>query len=200
MREKIEIPDESDIEIIDRKTPEVSPENYRAYEVKENEWVPPIAPFGSGYKFHVTGLSHGIDGFPSNDGTIAEDLITRLVDKVEMNKDDICEHEAYKTDDAELVIVAYGGSARAAKSAVDIMRKDGYKVGLLRPITIWPLIEDELVEMSKQVSKYLVVEMNKGQYLREVERVAENEVFGFGKVNGELFKPSEIVEKIKEVM
>lgn len=200
MREKIEIPDASDIEIIDRKTPEVSPENYRAYEVKENEWVPPIAPFGSGYKFHVTGLSHGIDGFPSNDGTIAEDLITRLVDKVEMNKDDICEHEAYKTDDAELVIVAYGGSARAAKSAVDIMRKDGYKVGLLRPITIWPLIEDELVEMSKQVSKYLVVEMNKGQYLREVERVAENEVFGFGKVNGELFKPSEIVEKIKEVM
>jgi 2-oxoglutarate ferredoxin oxidoreductase subunit alpha len=200
MREKIEIPDESDIEIIDRKTPEVSPENYRAYEVKENEWVPPIAPFGSGYKFHVTGLSHGIDGFPSNDGTIAEDLITRLVDKVEMNKDDICEHEAYKTDDAELVVVAYGGSARAAKSAVDIMRKDGYKVGLLRPITIWPLIEDELVEMSKQVSKYLVVEMNKGQYLREVERVAENEVFGFGKVNGELFKPSEIVEKIKEVM
>lgn len=200
MREKIEIPDASDIEIIDRKTPEVSPENYRAYEVKENEWVPPIAPFGSGYKYHVTGLSHGIDGFPSNDGTIAEDLITRLVDKVEMNKDDICEHEAYKTDDAELVIVAYGGSARAAKSAVDIMRKDGYKVGLLRPITIWPLIEDELVEMSKQVSKYLVVEMNKGQYLREVERVAENEVFGFGKVNGELFKPSEIVEKIKEVM
>ncbi|MCT4663518.1 MAG: 2-oxoacid:acceptor oxidoreductase subunit alpha [Tissierellales bacterium] len=200
MREKIEIPDASDIEIIDRKTPEVSPENYRAYEVKENEWVPPIAPFGSGYKFHVTGLSHGIDGFPSNDGTIAEDLITRLVDKVEMNKDDICEHEAYKTDDAELVVVAYGGSARAAKSAVDIMRKDGYKVGLLRPITIWPLIEDELVEMSKQVSKYLVVEMNKGQYLREVERVAENEVFGFGKVNGELFKPSEIVEKIKEVM
>lgn len=200
MREKIEIPDSSEIEILNRKTPDVSPKDYKAYEVKEGEWVPPLAPFGSGYKFHVTGLSHGVDGFPSNDGTIAEDLITRLVDKVEANKDDICDHELYKTEDADLVIVAYGGSARAAKSAVDMIRKEGYKVGLLRPITIWPLIEDELIEISEKTDKYLVVEMNKGQYLREVERVAKNKVFGFGKVNGELFKPSEIVERIKEVI
>jgi len=200
MREKIEIPDIKDIEILNRKRPNVTPDEYKAYEVKQDEIVPAMADFGSGYKYHVTGLSHGIDGFPSNDGSIAESLINRLVDKVEDNTEDICDFEEYKTEDADLVIIAYGGSARAAKSAIDMIRKEGYKIGMLRPITIWPLIDTEIKKISKKVDKLLVVEMNKGQYVREVERIAENRVYGYGKVNGELFKPIEIIEKIKEVI
>lgn len=200
MREKIDIPDSSEIEIINRKAPNVEPKDYNAYDVKLGEWVPDMAAFGSGYKYHVTGLSHGTDGFPSNDGDIAEKLINRLVDKVEKNYDDICQHEEYLVDDADLVVIAYGGSARSAKSAIDMIRAEGYKIGMLRPITIWPLIENEIKVLSKKVDKFLVIEMNKGQYVREVERVAENEVFGYGKVNGDLFKPIEIINKIKEVL
>lgn len=202
MREKIEIPETSEIEIFDRLKPDVKPSEYSAYKVLDGEIVPRMASFGEGYRYHVTGLSHDETGFPSNDGEIAEKLIKRLVDKEYKYKADLTMFEEYDTEDADVVVLAYGGTARAAKKAVEMAVEKGLKVGFFRPITIWPFIEDEIIDLSKKCKNILVTEMNLKQYYYEVSRAASKEtnVEFFGRVNGELLRPNEILEKIEEVI
>ncbi|NLV88592.1 MAG: 2-oxoacid:acceptor oxidoreductase subunit alpha [Tissierellia bacterium] len=201
MRESIELPNEGEVEIYNRKKPTCLTEEYKPYKVKEGDIVPEMAGFGEGYRFHVTGLVHGETGFPTNNGKIAEELIRRLIGKIEDNKDDIVETDEYLLDDADIAIVAFGSTARAAKSAVDTLREEGIKAGLFRPITIWPLADKPLVELAKKVSRIVVVEMNLGQYYLEVDRVAGKytKVDRFGRVNGDLITPQEIVDFVKEV-
>lgn len=200
MRESIDLPNIDEIEVYNRKKPSCSPEEYKPYKVKEGDIVPEMAGFGEGYRFHVTGLTHGETGFPSNNGKIAEELIKRLVSKIEDNKDDIVEVDEYMLDDAEIAIVAFGSTARSAKAAVDILREEGVKIGLFRPITIWPLADKQLVELSKRVKRLVVVEMNLGQYYLAVDRVVGKytNVEKYGRVSGELISPQEIVDFIKE--
>lgn len=200
MREKIEIFEDEDIEIIDRKKPTSSPQEYKAYKVLEGDIVPEMAAFGEGYRFHVTGLVHNETGFPSGNEKVAEKLINRLISKIEDNRDDIVEVENYLLDDADTAIVAFGATARSAKSAIDALREEGYKVGLFRPITIWPSPEKELIELSEKVKRIIVVEMNAGQYFLEVDRVAGKKVNieKYGRVNGELITPEEIISLVKE--
>lgn len=201
MREKIELSDEDKIEIYNRKKPNCPPEEYKAYKVKEGDIVPEMAGFGEGYRFHVTGLVHSESGFPSGNEKIAETLINRLINKIEDNVDDIVEVQEYLLDDADIAIVAFGSTARSAKSAVDVLREEGIKAGLFRPITIWPLAEKQLADLSNKVKRIVVVEMNKGQYFLEVDRVAGKnvKVEKYGRVNGELITPEEIISFVKEV-
>ena len=201
MREKIELNRNDDIEIINRKGPSCPPEEFKPYKVKEGDIVPEMAKFGEGYRYHVTGLVHSESGFPSGNGKVAENLINRLVDKIEDNVDDIVQVDEYLVDDAEVAIVAFGATARSAKTAVNDLRKEGIKAGMFRPITIWPLAEKQLVDLAKKVKRIVVVEMNLGQYFLEVDRVAKKytEVEKYGRVNGELITPEEIISFIKEV-
>lgn len=201
MREKIEIPNKDEIEIFNRIKPTCKPEEYMPYRVKEGDIVPEMAGIGEGYRYHVTGLVHGESGFPSGNEKIAEALINRLMDKIDDNVEDIVKVKEYDMEDAEIAIVAFGATARSAKSAVDTLRSQGTKVGLFRPITIWPLAEKELKELSKKVKKIIVVEMNKGQYFYEVDRVAGKNtiVEKYGRVNGELITPEEIISLVKGV-
>ena len=129
-----------------------------------------------------------------------ENLIIRLIDKIEDNVDDIVEYEEYQLEDAEEVIVAYGSTARSAKTAVDSLRKEGRKVGMFRPITIWPMAAKQIEEISKRVKRISVVEMNMGQYFLEVDRIANKntEVDKYCRVHGELITPEEIITFIKE--
>jgi 2-oxoglutarate ferredoxin oxidoreductase subunit alpha len=200
MREKIEIPNNTELEVYNRKKPTCSPENYKPYEVKEGDLVPEMAGFGEGYRFHVTGLVHSESGFPSGNEKVAETLINRLINKIEDNKDDIVEVSEYLTEDSDIAIVAFGATARSAKSAVDTLREDGINAGLFRPITIWPLAEKELLELSKKVKRIVVVEMNMGQYYLEVDRIAGKftKVEKYGRLNGELITPEEIISFVKE--
>ena len=201
MREKIVLDEKNNIEIINRKEPSCSPEEYLPYRVNEGDIVPEMAKFGKGYRYHITGLVHSESGFPSGNGKVAEDLINRLVDKIEDNVDDIVEVDEYLMDDAEVAIVAFGATARSAKSAVDELRKEGIKAGMFRPITIWPLAEKQLDQAAKKVKRMVVVEMNLGQYYLEVDRVAKEytKVEKYGRVHGELITPEEIISVIKEV-
>lgn len=200
MREKIKLPNINEIEIIDRKRPTCAPEHYKPFKVKEGDIVPEMAGFGEGYRFHITGLVHGESGFPTGNERIAEELINRLVDKIEDNVNDIVTVDEYSLEDADTAIVAFGATARSAKSAVDSLRADGVKIGLFRPITIWPLAQKQLEELSKKVKRIVVVEMNLGQYFLEVDRVAGKNVTveKYGRVNGELITPEEIISFIKE--
>ncbi|MFA5524893.1 MAG: 2-oxoacid:acceptor oxidoreductase subunit alpha [Tissierellales bacterium] len=201
LREKVEIPNPDEIEIIDRVMTDKNKELYKPYEVEEGELTPKMAPFGQGYRFHVTGLIHDETGFPSGKPEVAEKLITRLVNKVELNKDDISLYEEFLLEDAEIAIVAYGGTARSAKYAIELARKQGLKVGLFKPMTIWPFLDKQIIQLSKKIKKVIVAEMNLGQYAIEVERVTGkySEVYRCNRVNGELISPDEILAKIKEV-
>ena len=201
MREKIEIPDPSEVEIITRKKP-MPGEDYKAYKVYEGDIVPKMADFGSGFRYHVTGLMHDETGFPSNSTKNAGILMDRLMAKIEDNKDDIITFEEIETADAEYLIVSYGGTARTAKAAVKKLRAEGIKVGLFRPITVWPFPENRVLELSKQVKDIIVAELNYGQMKLEVERVIKGNcpVRFCGKANGEVLTPEELVQKFKEVL
>ncbi|HYE11864.1 MAG TPA: transketolase C-terminal domain-containing protein, partial [Patescibacteria group bacterium] len=201
MREKIEIPNESEIEIVDRKRPSCPSEDYLPFKPEAN-LVPLMADFGAGYRYHVTGLIHDETGFPTNSTDVADKLIRRLVDKVEINKEDIITWEEENTEDAEVIIFAYGCVARAAKTAIKILREKGIKVGLFRPITVWPFPEERLIELSKNVKAIIAPEMNLGQMVLEVERLCNKhtKIERLNKVNGEIIYPEEIVAKIEEVL
>lgn len=200
MREKIEIPENDDVEIIHRKVPTCPPEEYKAFKVKEGDIVPEMAGFGTGYRYHVTGLVHDETGFPSGNELVADKLLNRLIDKIENNKDDIVTYDEYMLEDAEYAIISFGAIARSAKAAVDHLREEGIKVGLFRPITIWPSPDKQLLELGKKMKKIYVIEMNAGQYFLEVDRLAgkHTAVEKYGKINGEIITPEDIVSFVKE--
>jgi 2-oxoglutarate/2-oxoacid ferredoxin oxidoreductase subunit alpha len=197
MREKLTYKDPSEIEIIDRKKPTCKPDEYLAYKADE-DMIPPMASFGEGYRYHVTGLTHDETGFPTNNNKISGELITRLVNKVEKNVDDMAYFEEYEMEDAEVVIIAFGGVSRSAKTAIDELRKSGKKVGLFRPITIWPMLEKQIDKVAEQAKEIYVAEMNLGQYFYEVDRIAGKKcpVKKINKVTGELITPNEIIEAV----
>lgn len=200
MREKVKIPNKDEIKIYDRKKPSSAPQNYLPYKVMEGDVAPEMAAFGKGYRHHVTGLVHDETGFPTNNSKVAQELIMRLVGKIENNLDDICKYEKYKLEDADEVIVAYGPTARSAKTAIDALREEGRKIGLFKPITIWPVFKKQIESLAKSANRISVIEMNMGQYFLEIDRIAGKYamVDKYGRVDGELITPKEIISFIKE--
>ncbi|WP_372995573.1 2-oxoacid:acceptor oxidoreductase subunit alpha [Lutispora sp.] len=201
MRERVELPDASEIEIINRKKPAVGKDEYLPYKADE-DLVPPMAYYGDGYRFHVTGLAHDETGFPTNNPAVADKLYRRLMDKIEMHKDDIVQWEEENTDDADIIIVSIGGVSRAPDTAMKQLREKGVKVGTFRPITVWPFPEKRLLELANKVKTFVVAEMNLGQMALEVERIIKDkaELKKVNKVNGEAIYPEEIIAKIEEVL
>jgi 2-oxoglutarate/2-oxoacid ferredoxin oxidoreductase subunit alpha len=201
MRERIEIPNADELELFDRLKP-VEGEDYIPYGVREGDLVPRMAGFGEGYRYHITGLFHDDMGFPTNSTVKAGVKINRLMAKITDNLEDLISYDEYLMDDAEIMIVAYGSTARTAKNAINKLRAEGIKVGMLRPITIWPYPVEATLARAKQASKVLVVEHNLGQLMLEVERVvkSEAELHFLGRADGDVFVPADIVKKVKEVL
>ncbi len=201
MRERIEFPEPGDLEVIDRTAPSVSPEDYKPYDTSFGD-VPPLAAFGSGYRFHVTGLNKAADGFPTTKANLVDDEERRQIRKVEANRADIEKNEEYLVDDAEILILAYGSTSRSARYAVNELREAGVKAGLFRPVTLWPFPEARVAELGKKVKAIVVPEMNLGQMILEVERVVKSScaLAGVNRVDGEPINPGQIIDKVKEVM
>lgn len=202
MREKVEILDKSEYKIINRLRPSVDPANYNPFDTKHG-MVPPLAPYGEGYRFHITGLAHDHTGFPTSNPEIVEKLQERLRDKILKNRKEFDWHEERLTEDAEIVVFAYGAVARSAMRAIKDARREGIKAGMYRPITLWPFASESIKKVAKKAKTILVVEMNLGQMVNEVERSVAGtkcKVKFLGKANGELINPSEIHQKIREVM
>jgi len=197
MREKVVLPDPKSIKIFNRKAPE-SPAGYVPYKADQDGGVPLMAPFGKGYRWHVTGLSHDETGFPTNKGDVAGDLIKRLMRKVEKAEPVIRDFATESADDCDVLVVAFGSSAMSATSAVRQARAKGVKAGLFRPMTIWPFPEEPLRELAGRVKRIVVPEMNLGQLVLEIERVVAGRapVERLSKVNCELFRPEEILQAI----
>ena len=199
MREKVEIPAPEDIEVINRKKPTVPPEEYLPFKPDE-DGVPPMANFGEGYRYHITGLVHDYKGLPTSNSQEIDAFIRRLHNKIEKSIKDITIIERYLLDDAKIALIAYGSVARAAERTVKLARKEGLKVGLLKLLTIWPFCSEEVNKLAQQVDLIIVPEMNLGQMVLEVERASRGKcrVVPYGRVDGELINPIEILGKIRE--
>ena len=203
MREKIELPDNYDeIPQAERKQPTCAPEDYLAYGCEEGSKVPAMAAFGSGYRWHVTGLIHDETGFPKGTGAATKSAQDRLRTKLEDNLDDIVQVENYRMEDAEFAVVAFGGAARTAYEAIDMARAEGLKVGFVRPVTIWPFAEKQMKELAGKVKGILVHELNCGQYVLEVERAVAGKVpvTLYAKYDNESATPAQLLAEIKKAM
>ena len=201
MREKVVARPSSGLKIVDRVRPDVDPAKFTPYRASPVTGVPPMASFGDGYSWHVTGLTTNDWGFPTNDGPDIERKITRLMDKVARARSELVRYEAEHMDGASVVVVAYGSVGRSALRAVRDARREGLPVGFFRPITLWPFPDEELLKASLGAKTVIVPELNRGQMVLEVERAfkGRSEVVPLNLVNGELFKPAEIGRKIREV-
>lgn len=201
VNEKAEIASPDAIEIVERERPTVPPDKYWPYEPTESD-IPPMANFGEGYRFHVTGLCHDKTGFPTNNREEINQLIRRLNRKIERNQDKIVDLRKYEVEDAEVGVLAYGSTARSARRAVHLAREERIKAGLLELLVLWPFPDTIVNEFAQRVSHIIVPEMNLGQLAHEVSCSAKGlaEVVPLSRIDGELIRPMQILEKIREVV
>lgn len=199
MQGKAVLPDLEDVKksIKNRRKFNGDPKDYNPYKVKNDEPAV-LNPFFSGYRYHITGLTHGYTGFPTEDEKLSGELIARLFNKIHSKREQIEEYEEYMCDDAEILIIAYGSVSLSVKEAINELRVTGIKVGLFRPITLWPSPSAKLEEFGKKFDKIIVIELNLGQYLMEIERILNRKVKFLGKANGRSISPSEIIKVLKE--
>jgi len=199
-REKVRISKPGEVAIVNRKKPSTSAESYLPYYADET-LVPALADFGEGYRFHITGLLHDETGFPTNDSAKREKLLERLKNKIENYKKEIITFVTEDVEDANVLLFAYGATARSALRAKRDARNAGMKVGIMIPTVIWPFPEEELKVLSEKVNTIIVGEMNQGQLIREVERAVcgKTRVKGIFKVSGEPITPEEFSSAIEEV-
>ncbi len=169
MTERVVIPPADEIDVVPRKLTAQAPDAYLPYRV-DGDLVPQFARAGDGYRFHTTGLTHDERGYPAMDPESQEACVRRLVDKIRTNTDRIVRFEEDDTDGAEVVVVAYGITARVARAAIEMARRDGVEVGMLRLIVIWPFPERRIAELAAGVKGLVVPEINYGQISLEVER------------------------------
>ena len=171
MTEKVVIPPADEIELYPRRYTKLPPDKYLPFKAGK-DLVPEMVKAGDGYKIHITGLTHDEKGYPVMNWQAQEKLVRRLIDKIRLHADELVDIEEMQMDDAEIVIFSYGISSRVSIPAMQKARREGMKVGLLRPIICWPFPEKKIRELAEKVKAFVVVEMNYGQMYYEVERCA----------------------------
>ena len=202
LREKVELPEASDINIYPRRKPSCTrAEGYEPF-TPDKDLVPNTANFGEGYHIHVTGLIHDETGFPVGSPQITREVTKRLHEKIDIARDEITHVEEYFMDDAEYAVIAFGGTARTAYEAVESARKKGIKIGLVRLVTIWPFADKAIKKVAEKVKGILVTELNYGQLVGEVERVVAGQcpVQLCAKYDMTIFEPAEIEAGIDELV
>jgi len=198
MRERVVLPDPGDIEQEERAGTTVPPEWYKPYENFPAD-VPPLVPFGEGYRYHITGLYHDERGYPTNRLDEVQPWLERIFRKIERSLSDILLYEKEGIEEAETLVISYGSTARSARHAVDMARKQGRKVGLLNLKTLWPFAEEVVEHAAARLHNVVVAEMNLGQIALEVERVVgRRKVRRVLRGDGEIIRPAEILAAIEE--
>lgn len=198
MREKFVMPDMDTLTVMDRKKPTLPPGEFLPFK-PDADGVPPMPAFGEGYRFHTTGLIHDYTGFPTGSNEVTHEVIDRLHTKIKNHVDDIVKYEDFQLEDADVAVIAFGGTARSAYAAVESAREQGIKAGLFRPITIWPMAEKQISTLAQKARTIIVAEMNYGQYVGEVRQIvcAKTKVVSLAKWNNEPITPDELLAAIK---
>lgn len=192
MREPIELPDFDTVEKLERVVSE-SPSTYKAFNNATGD-VPSMANFGTGYRYHITGLFHDEVGFPTQRLDEIDPWLERVSNKFEHHLDDILLYQMDYQPQARTAILSYGASARTARHAAKELRAKGQEVSLFTAQTLWPFPEAAVEELGDSVDRIIVPEMNLGQLALEVERVAgRKKVVRVNRANGEMVTPEMIV-------
>jgi len=173
---------------------------FHPFDVSESSSTNPLVEMGRS-RFHVSGLVHDETGFPIGNSDGAEKMIRHLDSKIRLHAQEIALYDEYMVNDAEIVVIAYGSTARSAIRAVKMARSEKIPVGLFKPITIWPLPSARIKALFKNSQAIIVPEMNLGQYAQEISKLNKQNrhLEALNKVNGELITPEEILESIIKV-
>ncbi|MFX0036501.1 MAG: 2-oxoacid:acceptor oxidoreductase subunit alpha [Candidatus Hermodarchaeota archaeon] len=201
-REKLVIPLQKDVKIVNRVPVTIDKEKYHPFRTGYTHptKVPEMDKLGDKYYTYLTGLTHDIKAYPSTDSAeIHEKLVKRFYEKIADHRNDIITYETKDIEEAEIIIVSYGITSRTALMAVKKAQNKGLKVGYLRLITIWPFPHDIIHKLSLDIEKFLVVEMNLGQIYHKIKEHSGGncEVDRLNKIGGNIPSPKEIFNKIK---
>jgi 2-oxoglutarate ferredoxin oxidoreductase subunit alpha len=199
MTEKVVIPPAEEINLLERSYTDKSPGEAWPFEWANYD-IPPMLPVGKGYKFHVTGLTHDERGYPIISAEAQDKNVRSVVDKIKRHADDIIWLEEKDTDDAEIIVMAYGISSRVMQPAITRARKDGIKIGQIKMVTVWPFPEKRVRELAGKVKALIMVEMNLGQVFFEMERCAAGkcQTYLVDHAGGTVHNPEDIYNAIKE--
>ena len=202
-REKLRIPSQEEVHIIKRIPVTIEKPKYHPFRTGYTRptKVPEMDHFGRRYHTYLTGLTHDLKAHPeTDDPEVHEKLIRRFYEKIEDNKDDIVEYQKYRLEDADVVIVSYGVASRTVKTAVDMGREQGYRVGHFRLKTIWPFPAEEILDLSLEIKKFVVVEMNLGQIYHSVVEYSNGncQVDKLFSIGGKIPNPKEILKVIRK--
>jgi len=198
MRERVEIPAPPAIEQEERPGTTVPPEWYKPFENFPVD-VPPLVPFGEGYRYHITGLHHDERGYPTARLNEIQPWLERIFRKIDRSLSDILLYDHDGIEDAETLVIAYGATARSARYAIDRARERGRKVGFLKLKTIWPFPDEVVEHAAARLHHVVVAEMNRGQVVLEVERViGRHKVRRVNRADGEMITPAEILAGIED--
>ncbi len=212
MTEKVVIPHPEDIELIDRpqvRKGDVEPDLFRifrdqatggAHQPSQKPIVSPMAVAGQGYRIHVTGLTHDERGYPGMNAQTQEWNVARLVNKIRDHRSEIIQLEEQHLDDAEVVVVSYGISARTSLWPIEMARREGIRVGYLRLISVWPFPDERIRGLAKGIRAFVVPEINMGQIVREVERCAAGQAMTFAanRAGGDILEPHYVLDIIRK--
>jgi 2-oxoglutarate ferredoxin oxidoreductase subunit alpha len=200
MTEKVIIPPVEELEIIDRKYTTKKPGHYNPYTIEPGQWVPDFAKVGDGHLFHSTGLTHDERGYPDMSEKCHVNLVGRLLDKINKNRDDIIMLEERDIEGADVVVVSFGITSRTVIPSIEKAKKKGIKVGYLRLITVWPFPDQYIRDLSRKIGGFVVPEINMGQIVLEVERCAGGncKTISLPHPGGGLHKTEDVVNAIQE--
>jgi 2-oxoglutarate ferredoxin oxidoreductase subunit alpha len=209
MTEKVVIPSPDEIEIVNRpqvRRGDVEPDHFRIFRdspaggCRNGGYISPMAIAGEGYRIHVTGLTHDERGYPVMNARAHEWNVSRLVNKIRAHRDEIMQVEEQNLDDAEVVVVSYGISARTSLWPIELARREGIRVGYLRLITVWPFPEERIHQLAQQIHAFVVPEINMGQISREVERsvAGQARVWGANRAGGDILEPHYVLNVIRQ--
>ena len=195
IEEKLVIPEK--VEVLNRKKP--TSKDCTPWGTDDPSGVPEMPAFGEGYRLLVTGSTHKPDGVRNFAPEYHQKIVYRIRDKVLNAEPKIRDIHTEHMDDAKIAVLSFGASARPSMEAVEKARESGVKAGLYRLKTLWPFPEEPVRELADQVDTIIVVEMNVGKLVKEVERAVcgKAKVVSLTKVGGQLPFSREILEEIR---
>jgi 2-oxoglutarate ferredoxin oxidoreductase subunit alpha len=203
MTEKVVIAPEESRKPAARRRRKPARRDFQPYR-PDGHGIPPLVFAGEGYHIHATGLTHDEMGYPVITAEAQERLVQRLVGKIRDHAERIVRTEELYVEDAEVVVVSYGCSARTSREVVERVRRRGLRVGLLRLITVWPFAENRLRQLARsgRLKAFVVAEINSGQIAYEVERCAEGRVDTVlaGFMGGRIFSPEDLLPVVEEAL
>ncbi|GAW91460.1 2-oxoacid:acceptor oxidoreductase subunit alpha [Calderihabitans maritimus] len=200
LREQVKIPGPSQLRIVERQRPSGPATDYKPY-APDEKLVPRLSSFGDDYILRVTGLVHDERGYSTANPEVARNLTQRLVEKIEKFADELPQPLVYGEEDADIVLISYGMSARAARKAQAMAEDRGIAVKTIQLRTLWPFPEAKVREVCSGAKVVMVPEMNLGQMVLEVERVVGSlaEVKRVSRTDTIVITPEEILKMIEEV-